>query len=120
MGEVRSSLNRLARVVASKGVPPFVLASNIHDPAYRSVRLWKEDTFIMVETVCDDPDTAEPMTFLYRYDSEKVLLHIDVTHLGRTSTYYDRSEEIRQLAEQVVAERHSGPAAEKLTAAMAK
>lgn len=112
MGETQSPLKQLVKLAASKGVPPFVLASNIHDPAYRSVRLWKEDGFTFVETVCDDPEYEEPMTFLYRYDSDKVLVHIDVTFAGRTTVYYDRAEEIKQLAHKVVEERHRTAAAE--------
>lgn len=106
MDENQSPVKQLAKLAATKGVPPFILASNIYDPAYRSVKLWKENGFIFVETMCDDPDYEQTMTFLYRYDADKVLLRIDATFGGRTTVYYDRAAEIKQLVQKVVEERH--------------
>jgi hypothetical protein len=108
MSEARPPVKSLGELLARKGVPPFILAANIYDPAYRSVRLWKEDGVILVETVCDDPDYDEPMVFLYRYSQDKILLRIDATVCGRTTPYFDRKDELNRLAKQFMSERQSG------------
>lgn len=90
----------LAKAMAAKGVPPFLVASNIKEPEYTSVHLWKENGCIFVRSICQDEESGE-LQFLYSYDETVTLQKIEMTVAGRTSVYYDRQQEIGQLAEAV-------------------
>lgn len=97
MDDRNDPVAELGRLLASKGVPPFVVASNISDPSYTSVRLWKENGCVRVETTCVDDETQQEHLYTYRYDAASVLQRIEMTVAGRSCTVWDRQSDIAKL-----------------------
>lgn len=87
----------LGRLLANKGVPPFVLANNISLKNYDEVSLYKRDGLIIVDMYCKDEDTGEPLQFRFKYDMDEVLIRKEMVIGGRSSVIWDRETEIGKL-----------------------
>jgi hypothetical protein len=98
---VKELHEQLGRLLANKGVPPFVLANNISLNNYDEVSLYKRDGLIIVDMFCRDEETNQPLQFRYKYDSNEVLLTKEMIVAGRSSTIWDREQEILELKEQI-------------------
>lgn len=99
--EYKAKLETLAKAMLSKGIPPFMVASNIMEPEYQTVELWKDEGRIFVRTEVYDPDDNTPMWFLYTYEADGILLRIEHGMGGRKSIFWDRGAELKRLAEEV-------------------
>lgn len=93
----------LASLLASKGVPPFLVAANITEANYREVRLWKEDGRVRVRATCVDDETQKELIFLYHYDAENVLQQIEMQVGSNRSVIWDRKEQIAMMARRISA-----------------
>jgi len=102
------TIKALAKLLVHKGTPPFMLAANIAEPNYQTVRLWKDPSSICVETVCLDDETGRLMTFNYRYSLDQVLQRIEMQLGKNREVLWDRNREVAKLVRQLspAAERH--------------
>lgn len=92
---------RLARELASKGVPVLTLATNIFEDNYSAVHITKgTDGLVKVETECfvEDEDGRVDLKYTYHYDASRTLQRIDCTVAGRTEVYFDRQTHMGELA----------------------
>jgi hypothetical protein len=104
-------LAQLGQLLASRGVPPFLVAANIMEDNYRSVRLWKENGCILVETTCMDDETGTEQVYLYRYDKDAVLQTIEMQVCGHSDLIWNRRTEIENAARTLQASVSRVPAA---------
>ena len=87
----------IVKILANKGIPPFLLANNISQDNFSEVSLYKRDGMIIVDMFCTDEETGQPLRFRYKYDDKEVLLRIDMTVAGRQSLVFDRQVELERL-----------------------
>lgn len=91
-------LDALGKALVNKGIPPFLLASNINVPEYIEVRMWKENGCILVQTTCIDEEAGQ-LQYTYHYDETTTLQFIVETVAGRDAILYDRQRSLNHMAE---------------------
>jgi hypothetical protein len=105
----------VGKLLANKGIPPFLLAANIAEANYESVRLWKEDGTVRVETVCVDEETSQRQVYLYLYDAYMVLQSIQQTVGSNHAVIWNRQHEIAAKVKEAFAEKLGSQASSSAT-----
>jgi len=96
LGSRQEALQRIGKAMAAKGIPAWLLASNIKEPAYTEIHLVKTGDTVTATTVFTDEESGT-IRCTYHYDVNSVLQRIDMEVADRTSVYYDRAQELTEM-----------------------